>query len=856
MGAAEVRANPTKDDIWIHSACDMCYCPCGIRVHRVDGVVVKIEGDPDCPHNWGRICAKGQAALMSLYNPQRVTKPLSRTNPEKGIGVDPKWVEISWEEALDIVTERLKKIRAEDPRKLLLATFDVHNIVSACVAWASAFGTPNTNWLAATWCGAALHMSTYLTNGTFHSEVDLEHCNYCILFGNQMGFMVGLNPNIHAQKMAEARTRGMKLVVVDPRCSNAAAKADEWIPIRPGTDGALALALVNVILNELGVYDVEFIKRRTNGSYLVGPDGRYVRDTTSKKPLIWDVATGQAKPYDAEIREPAIEGSFVVKDIQCRPAFAIMREHIRQYSAESVSQVTTVPIETIRRIAREFAEAARIGSTIVIDGVELPYRPVAVNAYRGAQAHKHGAHAALSMQLLNLIVGAFYVPGGHRGTNAVGPSGAWSPQEGHDGLITAGRGVNYIGRDPYEYRELELRTPQSLDLKELVPLDVEHPGAAVQLTLLEPKKFRMPVVPEALIHCRTNLVASLMDPEATAEALRKIPFMVSFANLLDETVQFADIVLPDLHWLERLELHPNLVLLSMSPSTGYWYWGIAQPVVEPPPGARHWEEVLMEIADRLGFLEDFYEITNDVFGIQEPYRLDPAKKYTREEILDLRAKSVCGPEHGLAWFKEHGYLKVKRTVAEMYPGRSIKAKVPIYYEHFLEVGDYVKKVAQITDISWDVSDYKPVLDWRPCPAYEEKDPERDLYAVNYKLPFHTFTHTAANPWLNELSEHHPYAYSVQINTETAKRKGIEDGDPIWLEQGPGRRVKGKARVTELIHPEVVGIAGTFGLWSDGRPVSKGKGVHFNRLVPLSVKQLDSMTLGPDGCVRVKVYKAR
>jgi anaerobic selenocysteine-containing dehydrogenase len=92
----------------------MCWNTCGIKVNRVDGVIVKIEGDPDCPQNWGKTCAKGNSGFMSLYDPKRVLYPMRRTNPDKGYGVDPKWERISWDEALKIITQRLKKIRMED----------------------------------------------------------------------------------------------------------------------------------------------------------------------------------------------------------------------------------------------------------------------------------------------------------------------------------------------------------------------------------------------------------------------------------------------------------------------------------------------------------------------------------------------------------------------------------------------------------------------------------------------------------------------------------------------------------------------------------------------------------------------
>src|SRR3990172_6585941 len=101
----EMALSKKTQDEWVPTVCYMCFNCCGIRVHRVDGVVVKIDGDPDHPHNYGKICAKGQAGIMNLYDPYRAKTPLKRTNPEKGVGIDPKWQEISWEEALDTVAK-------------------------------------------------------------------------------------------------------------------------------------------------------------------------------------------------------------------------------------------------------------------------------------------------------------------------------------------------------------------------------------------------------------------------------------------------------------------------------------------------------------------------------------------------------------------------------------------------------------------------------------------------------------------------------------------------------------------------------------------------------------------------------
>ena len=838
-----------KEDVWIHSVCDMCFAACGILAHRKDGVLVKIEGDPDCPASEGHLCAKGQAALIGVYDPSRVKVPLRRTNPLKGIGVDPKWEEISWETALKILVEKLTKVREQDPRKLLISNFD--HIASTYFiggAWALAFGTSNHHWTGY-YCGNYLHSSMYLTNGSFHSDFDLDYCNYAILLGNQQGFMAGLNANVTARKMAAARRRGMRVVVVDPIGTNAAAKADEWVPIRPGTDGAFILSLINVLVNEMGCYDREFLRYRTNAAYLVGEDGSYLKEGPNGKPLIWDQKSEGAVPFDQGEVDPALEGSFEVGGEKCQPAFQALREHVKRYTPERVAPITTISADTIRRIAKEFGEAARIGSTIMIDGKVLPYRPVAVNIYRGAGAHKHGTHTALSVQTLNMVVGAYYVPGGHRGVNLVGPSSRWMPGQTVEGLITPPSAIGRAAR----YYDFEERKPEGMELHELFPISTNR-SPMNQLNLQDPKMFGLPYSPEVLIVCRRNLMMNNVNPEITAEVLKKIPFIATFSIHLDEVAELADLVLPEAHSLERLDFFPNVLTHTMSPATGYFYWGLRQPVVEPVGQARRWIDVLFEIADRMGFLGDVYELLNVKWEIKDPYKLDPSQRYTMEEMYDRWTKSLFGPERGIDWFKKNGYHKVPRSVEEKYPGPFIRPRFPVYFENMLRAKKSVAKVASQMGREWDTGDYQVLPEWKPCPAYNDSTPPYDLYVVNFKIPFHSLSITTQNPWLNDLAEHNPYAYKILINTETGQRKGIRDGDEIWVESVAGK-VKGEAKLTECIHPEVVGIAGVFGSWATGKPIAKGKGVHFNTLLPISLERIDPVSTGVDSCIRVKVSRA-
>src|ERR1019366_5171676 len=194
--------------------------------------------------------------------------------------------------------------------------------------------------------------------------------------------------------------RGLKRVQVEPHLSVTGALSAEWIPIRPKTDSAFLFALIHRILHERDWQtscDVRFLTEETNSPYLVGPNGYYLRDRETRKPLIWDLADGRAKPFDAPIVQPAMEGSFTVSGLEegpdddrwdhaatsARPAFQVLRDHIATYTPEWAARECEVPATSIRRVADEFVAHARVGATIEIEGVTLPHRPVGIMLGKG-----------------------------------------------------------------------------------------------------------------------------------------------------------------------------------------------------------------------------------------------------------------------------------------------------------------------------------------------------------------------------------------------------------------------------------------------------------------------------------------
>ncbi|MGO9590635.1 MAG: molybdopterin-dependent oxidoreductase [Candidatus Acidiferrales bacterium] len=859
---AGVTANHQQDS-WIPSSCSLCYGNCSILAHNVDGVLAKIEGNPVSACGEGRLCAKGVAGIMTLYDPNRVNVPLKRTNPTKGIGVDPGWVEISWEEALDIAVKKLKEVHDRDPGELFLqgTTTCASEMHCGLFTFAEAFGA-NAVWVGGggIHCGSGAHEIGGLMHASWSLVPDFKFCNYAIYFGASKGHSAGHVANQNAQLAADARARGMKMVVVDPMCNFAAGKGNEWVPIRVGTDAALALAMANVLVNELGIYDGQYLKQCTNAAYLVKEDGHYVRDAATNKPLVWDATAGTAKTFDsAPIDSMALLGTFTVNGGKAQPGFQILKEHLKKYTPEYSSGITTIAAANIRRMAREFGEAARIGSTIMIDGEEYPYRPAAAIFFRGSQGHKNSTWNCVAIDLLNQLVGSADNVGGALGFNPVchghPDTGRpyYVPEATPDGLMITGTWMH-----PHKpFPANDAAAPTTIGMREFFPWAMTSPfyGAADREKWWN--RFNIQRRPRVMINFGANAIMSVGNKDVVAEAFKDV-FIISFDIFKNEMTDFADVVLPDTCYLERLFPSPNYPFIFNHPgSMGTWSWPIRQPVVKSVGERRDFLRVMYEIGYRMGLLKDMNGAYNMHFELKDPYRLEPDVKYEFEEIVDRALKSFFGEGHGLEWFKENGVMNWPKKAEEVYWRSRVPVRVPVYFEIFQTTGEQVRQVAKDFGIENEINyqAYQTLPDWNPCPSHECKDPQYDLISFYYRDTVHTNSLTLENPWLDEAAQMNDYSYNIAVNAATAKRKGLNDGDIIWVESNYKRRVKGRLKTIEGIHPEGIGIAALAGHWSKDLPIAKGKGVFYNELIEVDYDHLDPGNLNMDLCVKVRIYKA-
>ena len=869
-----IHSNSQKE-AYIFSACTGCMqSDCSTRVHVKDGIVVGIEGNPNkVPPGGGRICTKGIASIMSLYNPYRVKKPLKRTNPQKGPDIDPGFVGISWEEAIDTVSKRLKKIRDEDPRKLgiwwgwglpqtiLLATriVDDEGITNPPSLYPVAFGTPNE---LNSRCLCAIHYASNLVHGHHAESIsDVQHCKYLINCGRTIG------PNsatAHgSQRVLDAIDRGMKLVVVDPRFSPEASKAYRWIPIRPGTELAFTLALIYVILYEIKKIDEWFLKNRTNGPYLIGPDGLYLRDSVTNKPLIFDSVEAKAKTFDdPSVKDYAIFGEYQVNGVTVYPALQLIKKAMAQYTPEWAEKLTTIPAKTIRDVAREFVEYAQIGSTITIDDYVFPFRPAQfAGSGRGAVSQRNGTLFDLSGKIINLLVGAVEVPGGITGNRNPGPGPHVIPPD-----------IDGVSRPFMEAVGLDFHfPPDHIGCNEFYPHAHATPYIMAR-AILEPEKYHIPYKFEAMLNGGANSIRSGMDREVLIKAFQKVPFIATFAINYDEVTMMSDIVFPDYHFLEHkyarfyIVSHQNIddSIRGLTCVTG------RNQAVEPLAETKSADEVLLEIADRVGFLlgeGGVNDLINRSFKLEGKNKLDLNKKYSMDEMIEHRIKQMFGDQESFETLLEKGALfridNPGKKGHNYYWWPENKTRHPIYFERLKKSGVKMRENLakySLTIPGWeDQEEYFKFYDAIPhwiTPPEMDLPPEYDMYAINWKtsLMRHGTGNTQENAWLAEVRDNDPYELYIWINKETAKKKGFRDKDLVCVES-PYGKASGRLKLTGLIHPEVLGIPACYGSATYMMSPDAKKGTHFNAL--LSGKEdtcIDpisgSITISP----KVKIYK--
>jgi thiosulfate reductase/polysulfide reductase chain A len=323
-GAQLLSKQQSTETRTVPTFCDICFWKCGAIAHVRDGKLWKVEGNPLDPLSNGRLCPRGTGGIGAHYDPDRLRSPLIRKN-NRG---EEQWVEVTWDEAFTYIAEKMQKIKSNyGPEAVAMFSHGIGgNFFKHTL---KAFGTPNISAPSFAQCRGPRDVGFRLTFGEDVSSperTDIKHAQCLVLIGSHLGENMH---NTQVQEFAEAVENGASIIVVDPRYSVAASKAKYYLPIKPGTDLALLLAWLNVIVNE-ELYDKEYVEKYGFGfeqfSALIQeytPEWAYP-ETGIEPELIRQTAREMARYKPASLVHPGRHVTWYGDDAQRSRAIALL----------------------------------------------------------------------------------------------------------------------------------------------------------------------------------------------------------------------------------------------------------------------------------------------------------------------------------------------------------------------------------------------------------------------------------------------------------------------------------------------------------------------------------------------------
>ncbi|HEY31873.1 MAG TPA: molybdopterin-dependent oxidoreductase [Dehalococcoidia bacterium] len=788
-----------------------CHGGCGVLAHIEDGKLVKIEGDPEHPWNQGRLCSRCLAMTQYINHPDRLTRPLKRIG-ERGEG---KWQEISWDEAFDLIENKLGKIREDyGPESVIFSMGTGRDIGAWICMLAYAYGSPNVMFALS---GIACYSPRI-------SAVETVQGDYCILDAAQWfpkryedpryqvpecivvwGYNIPAScpDNVFGHWIIDLMKKGTKIITIDPRLSWFASRAEKWLRLRPGTDGALAMGFLNVIINE-GLYDKEFVEKWTNAAHLVRSDtGKLLResdwveggspvnfvvwDTARQAPAIWD---SQQLEYKSANVRPALEGEYEVSladgtRVSAKTVCDVFVEQVNQYPVERVSEITWVPPKDIIEAARLYA---RSKPAAIHWGVPIDMTPAITPTVQ-------------AITDLWCLTGNLDVPGGNVISRYAFDAVAYA-LPGAKGVIklkSKEDDEKRIGADQYgPLRKFIWRAQTDVTLEQIFTED-PYPIKGMWLQACNP-------------------VAGIgLDPKRWVEALKKLDFVVAVDLFMNPTTQLADVVLPATTFLEKDSIRSWWIPLQSINK--------AITVGECKPDI----EINFELAKR--FDPDFrWNNIHELF--------DEILKPSGLTFRELQQQGWAFPPEG---HPSHPYHRFEKGLLrpDVKPGfQTPSGKVELYSVLREEWG--LEPVAH-----YEEPPFTPISQPELCKEYPL------ILSTGRRSPVYFHAEHRNIPWLREIDPD-PV---IEIHPKTAKSLNIANGEWVWVENWLGR-CKFRAKVT-LVVPEWM-VMTAHGWWFPEEPGEEPSlfGVwksNVNQLIPMGFQGEDGLG-APIKHLLCKIYR--
>lgn len=816
MAPRRARGGAPAQGEWVASTCQGCTQWCAIQIFIQEGRAVRVRGNPLSKTNHGYVCPRGHMIPQMVYDPDRIKTPLKRTNPVKGRGIDPKWVPITWDEALDTIAEKMMELRrANEPHKLMYMR-GRYSPTSTDLLYGTlpkVFGTPNYFSHSAI-CAEAEKMGSGLTQGFFgYRDYDLEKVQCLVLWGADPLASNREVPNtIH--RFGEILARGT-VIAVDPRLSNVAAKAHEWLPVLPGTDGALAAAIAHVLLTE-GLWSREFV-----GDF-----------KDSRNQFVAGKTVDESAFAERETHGVVRWWNLALKD--CTPAWA--------------EKECGIPAAQIERVARAMGKAAPRTAVWMGPGVAMTPR---------------GTYTAMIVHALNGLVGSIDNEGGVWQSSSVPIAKFPSADKYVDELAkAAGKGKKLDGRGAKDM-------PAMMNAK---------PGSGVVTNNVANALLKDPGAVKVFLCSWANFNFSCTGAQRWDKAMAKVPFFVHMVTHASEMTQFADIVLPSTFntaegWSIVTNMGNGYGYASIQQGAVRRLWDVKQEETEVM-----W--LLAEKLARKGFpnLFDYYakEFKDPETGKLPTSALEfsqiAAKISSAPLWLGKEPPKGDAPLKGWDEFRRRGIFSGPRYALKKNWGGKFNTatKKFEFYSETLKRGleEHAQKHSATVDEILTVTGYVARGELAFVPHYEP--PKRHgsvadfpFTFIDYKSRLNREGRSANVTWYQEFKKVDPGDVSwddvLKMNPADGKRLGLKTGDMVRV-TSPTGSITVKLKLWEGVRPGTVTKCYGQGHWAYGRVATEtfgkaSRGGNNNEILVDDYDRLSGSSARNGGFTGVRIDKA-
>ena len=816
MALRKAKAAGPAKGAWVSTACQGCTQWCAIQIFVENGRAVRVRGNPNSKTNHGYVCPRGHLIPQQTYDPDRIKVPMKRTNPKKGRGVDPKWVPISWDEALDIVAGKMVELHNNKETDKFCYIRGRYSSTSTGLLYGTlpkVFGTPNYFSHSAI-CAEAEKMGPGLTQGFFgYRDYDLEHTNCLVAWGNDPLSSNRMVPNT-IRRFGEILARGT-VVAVDPRLSNVASKAQEWLPIKPGTDGALASAIAHVMLVE-GLWNREFVGDFKDGRNLFAAGA-----TVDEAAFAEKETHGLVKWWNLELKDK---------------------------TAAWAEKETLIPAAQTIRVARAIGKAAP---------------KVAVWMGPGVAMNPRGTYAAMAVHALNGLAGSIDVEGGTLQSSSV-PLGKFPSADKYvsDQAKAAAKGKKLDGRGA----------------KDMPAMMGAKPGSGVVTNNIANGMLKDPGAVKVLMSSWTNFNFSCTEPARWDKALAAVPFFVHLVTNPSEMTQFADVVLPStFNSSEGFSVISNsgntYGYAAIQQPTAKRLWDVKQEETEVMwlLAAKLRDKGLPNLFDyyskefkdpQTGKLPtnemEFTEIAAKISSAPMWMPKDPIKGDKIDGWDDFRKKGMFS---GAKYSFKKGWGGKFNTATKKFE----------FFSETLKKGltEHAKKYETTTDDILAATGYVARGDLAFVPHYEPPKRHGSLHDypfdfVDYKSRLNREGRSQNLPWYQEFKKVDPGDVSwedvIKMNPADGAKLALKTGDMVKVTSSVGSIVV-KLKLWEGVRPGTVTKAYGQGHWAYGRVATRDYaralplGGNNNEILVDDYDRLSGATARNGGFTGVRIQKA-